>query len=380
MNKAHEEGRFGAEVEQQVHKEAMEAADDRLRRTHGEFGASTTPRMMMQQQYPNGIPIRVISQFRKFDLMRTSLFVRTVYNAMKGATPEEKLVARKTLAWMLGTYGALAGGMGLPMAGIASTAIDGVLNWNSNEPIDPEAKLAAAIGNKDLAMLILHGIPAAMGVDVSDMLGAGGMGTLVSQDKLNISDRSHLAQMALAMSGPFIGGLVPNAIDSVGYMRQGDIYKGVEGLMPTMPRNAMRSYRFRTEGITTHNGDVVLNPDDISELSKNLTLLGVPSTQLQHRNFMVETQQRYSEYYAARASRLERQYEIARENGDSDAIQGIISEWQDMQQRQTAAGLIPTPISNMYKAPMAQKRREALTVGGVEANRRNINWLRSLES
>jgi len=359
------------------HQKALEATDKLVRISHGEFDAFSTPRYMMRQQWPN-MPVRLITQFKKFQVMQVSLLARNIANAFGDAPPEEKKIARAMLGYTFTQYGALTVAMGLPGYGCASTLIDWLLK-DKDEPLAPDYHLndfLAGHMGQTMADLITKGVPGALGAPVTSRLGAGGMASVIPLEDVDLSDRGHLANTALAFMGPFIGMVGNDWMGAYAKMRQGDYYKGMEQLMPAMLRNGMREYRQAalpgTEsfgGVTNSKNDVLLAPEDITALEHALSAVGFNSSRMEMRQLIENFKYQEQAYYQLRYDRLAHEYAATqRAGGDTTALRDRWMEYQDAERK---LGLLPTPIGGMYRSQGSQLKREAMTIEGIQWNKRN---------
>ncbi|MGG6495717.1 UNVERIFIED_CONTAM: hypothetical protein NY603_22625, partial [Bacteroidetes bacterium 56_B9] len=64
-------------------------------------------------------------------------------------------------------------------------------------------------------------------------------------------DRKGYEAAAVAALGPFLGGLLPRAADGLGLIHQGEIWMGLEQLMPKGFADASKAVRFNVEGVTS---------------------------------------------------------------------------------------------------------------------------------
>jgi hypothetical protein len=245
-------------------------------------------------------------------------------------------------------------------------------------PVDADLALRRAIGDKDLAHLIMNGVPGLLGMPVTTKLGMGGMFSVVPFDSVDLKNKAGLGETVLAMSGPFLGGMLPDGVNALNKMRQGEYYKATEMLMPSLVRNGMKSYRQATEGVTNTKGDVLLRPDELSEADTMLQALGFSSTHLNDRTFTQNVVMEYEEYYKDRMDRVTHKYVKAFREGDTEGMRDARDQFMEYQKAQREAGLLPTPISSMYKAPSEQIKRQAKTIGGVQWDKHNLRVVKEL--
>lgn len=328
--------------------------------THGDYSGFNAPRFSRQ-----GIG-RLATQFRKFQLIQISLIAKLGNQAFKGATDKERAIGRRALAFTLTHTFAVGGVMGLP--GFTAIAwILGSIFGDSDEPDNPEATLRKMIGDDALADLLLKGVPKLAGVDLSGKLGMGQMLSVLPYTDIDMS-RDGYSRAVTAAMGPFIGGIMPKVVDGVAQMSNGQYYKGIETMAPSGLSQAMKGYRFATEGITKRNGEVILSPEEITFLDAFMQGIGLPTRSLTDRQFINRTQTEYEQFYSDRSSDIKRDYISAYKKGDSESMEQARIKWMEMQDSRQANGFKRQPMSELFRAPMQAMKREVRTVKNLNTS------------
>lgn len=347
---------------------AINYADKIIYTTHGDYSGFNAPRISRSSIG------RLATQFRKFQLIQISLMARLFNDAFAGKDADTRLIGKKALGFTIGHTAIMGGLMGLPgFAAIA--ALYGMVFGDEDEPENPELALRRAIGDDTIADLLLKGVPAAGGVDLSGKLGMGQMLSLLPYTDVTIDRKGVYQTIGTAVSGPF-GGLLAKSAEGIGYIGRGDYYKGVEQLVPTGVANAMKGYRFGTEGITSKTGDVTMSPDDISTVDAFMVALGLPTKPITDRQFLQSAKFDYDQFYNEKTSELKREYVRAYSTGDAAARGEIMNEWRKLQESRARNGYTKQPLSTLLKAPQEKTKREKNTVGGVAVNKANRGFVR----
>lgn len=352
------------------HAQAVDYANKVIYETHGDYSGFNAPRLMRR-----GVG-KLATQFRKFQLIQLSMYARLLNRAFAGASPEEKAVARRALAFNFGTMMAAGGLMGMPGFAAISWLIGKAIPGD-DEPDDPEATLRRMFGSKEWADLFLKGAPKLAGVDVSGRIGAGGMLSLLPYTDIDIS-REGVNDTTVGLLGPFMGGLVPRVADGISLMGQGQYWKGLEQLLPSGISNGLKGWRVANEGVTKRNGDVVMSPDDINFLEGIAQAIGLPSNKITDRNFLANAQFKADEFYTQRTSQLKRAYSDAYRKNDAAAMREAIQDWQDTQAARRKLGYATQPLSALLKSPAEQRKREANTKDGVAFRKNNARFTEEL--
>lgn len=347
---------------------AIDYADKIIYTTHGDYSVGNAPRISRK-----GLG-RLATQFRKFQLIQLSLMARLFNDAFAGQDEQTRQIGRRALMFTVGHTAAMGGVMGLP--GFAALSfLYGLVFGDEDEPDNPELAMRRAIGDDFLADLLVKGMPAAMGVDVSGKIGMGQMLSILPYTDIDFS-RAGIAQAGYAlMTGPF-GGLTLKAADGLSLMGQGSYYKGLEQMMPTGMAQVLKGYRFATEGVTSRTDDVLINPDEVSTLEAFMVALGLPTKQFTDKQFLQSAKFEYDQFYNDKASEIKRVYARAYRKGDGAALSEAREDWEKLQQSRVRNGYTRQPLSTLLKAPQEQAKRERGAVGGVTTNRANRGFVR----
>lgn len=337
--------------------------------THGNYAASNAPRFM----HANAA-LRLITQFRKFQLIQISLLGKTLYNAFKGTSPEERAVAKASLGWLLAHHMVMAGALGLPTANLIGWLLSAAFG-DDDEPKDFERMVRRAIGDEDLSNLILRGVPAGLGLDVSGRIGMGTAFALLPFSKVDLLGKRDAMESVAGAAGAFPSVLL-GISEGADYLRRGDIYKGFELMLPRGLRDAVRAYRFATEGISQKNNDVVMKPSELSMFDVMSQAVGLPSTALQARSRRVGDVFETDEYYKDRTGTMRHRYAAAYRENDLEEMRDLREEWAQVAAAMRRQGLKPQPLSNLLKAPRDQAKREKDTVEGVQTKKSNREFVR----
>ena len=352
--------RFGANNTDAATKFAAEVVSN----SHGSYDGFNTPRIL------NSDIGRVVGQFKRFQIIQLSMLAKVIHTAFKGASAEEKMVARRALAFITGHMAVLGGALGVPFVMQIGNLLTNLFG-DDDEPKDFEYKLRQAIGDKALADLLLNGVPAAMGVNLGGKLGMGNVASILPFTDVDLSSRSGYEKVMVGMMGPFFGGLAPKFIDGAGMITQGEYYKGLELMMPNGIGNAMKGVRFATEGITMRNGDVVMKPEDISIADAAFQAVGLPTTTITGRQYTQKTKVEFDKFYADKAAEIKGAYVDANRDGDSAGMADARTDWENLQASRRRNGYKIQPMSELFMAVSAASKRQRSVVNGVETTKAN---------
>jgi len=335
--------------------------------THGDYSGFNAPRFMR-----TGVG-RIVTQFRKFQLIQLSMFAKLLHTAFKDAKPTERLIARKALMFNMAHLGAMGGVAALPGFAAISWLVGKALP-DDDEPDDPRATLTRAVG-KEWADLLWGGATQAAGVPLGGRIGAGGMLSLLPYTELQASRKGY-ESMFTAAAGPLLGGIAPRVVEGLGALAGGDLWKGTEAMLPAGFANVSKALRYETQGLTQKNGDVALTPDEIGVLDLALQAIGLPTNTIQERSYLAGAKFKAETFYKDRTSEMKRAYSDAYNAGSGTA--DVIADWNALQESRVQLGFTRQPLSELLKAPQERRKREASVVGGVQSRKGSEGFLATL--
>jgi len=350
---------------------ATQYAADVVSNTHGSYDGFNTPRALSSDVG------RVVGQFKRFQIIQLSMLGKLIHTAFKGASAEEKAVARASLKYITGHMAVLGGALGVPFVSQLGNILVNVFG-DDDEPKDLEQKLRELIGNEVVADLVLRGVPASVGLEsLGKKLAMENVASLLPFTDVSLADRDALTKVYVSLLGP-AAALSLKMADGLGMARKGDYYKGLEMLLPNGVSNVMKAGRFATEGVTMRNGDSVLGPDGISMVDAAFQAVGLPTNTITDRQRVQTVVAETDKFYEDRASQIKLDYTRAFKKGDSGAMQDAREEWMQLQDARSRNGYTRQPLSTLFRAPMEQVKRERNTAGGVEFNKNNRRFVESL--
>lgn len=359
--------RYGADKVAQ----ATQYAADVVSNTHGSYDGFNTPRVLSSDVG------RVVGQFKRFQIIQLSMLAKLIHTSFKGASHEERVVARSALRFLTAHMAVLGGALGVPFVSQFGNILLGLFG-SDDEPKDLEHFLRRAIGNDTAADMLLRGVPASVGLEsLGKKLAMENVASLLPFADVDFASRSGMEKMIVALLGP-TANLSLKAADAIGLIGKGDYYKGLEQAMPTGIANAMKGYRFANEGVTMRSGDTVLSPSDVTLLDAAFQSVGLPTTAITDRQRIQSLVANYDKFYQERAAEIKQEYAKAHRKADTEAMQEAREEWMRLQDARVQNGYTRQPMSSLFKAPMEQMKRERGVVGGVETTRGNRRFVESL--
>jgi len=259
----------GASVDAAV-EAATKYAGDMVSQTQFNYSSANKP-PLFQSGGPLGAVAPLMFQFMQWPQHMYALLIRNFYSAVgKGALP--KAEARKALLGLLATHAAVGGMVGMALQPI-KWAFGMVMMAFGDE--DEPYTFASAISGRtfdravtsaaseafgtDIGAVVSKGLPMAFGADLSARMS---MGTLYFVDLRGDTAESALGSLVASFGGATLNQAI-NWSRGLGKVGQGDLYRGVEQMMPKIARDAMRSVRYYNEGLVNNAGDTVIRAKDM---------------------------------------------------------------------------------------------------------------------
>jgi hypothetical protein len=146
-------------------------------------------------------------------------------------------------------------------------------------------------------------------------------------------------------------------------------------MLPNGIGNAMKGYRFATEGVTMRNGDTVMSADDISMVDAAFQTIGLPTSTITDRQRLQTVVAEADKFYEEKAAQIKRDYIRAFNSGDTGGMQGARTAWMEIQESRVRNGYTRQPLSSLLRAPMQQMKRERGVADGVETTRANRQFV-----
>jgi hypothetical protein len=301
----------------------------------------------------------VLFMYKRFGISMLYLQYRMLRQALKAGNlnKEERNIAKRQILGLFFTSGAIAGIRGMPMVG--------PIIWLWNMTKDEDEEDADTILQNYVSEGPFNGIlNYTFGLDIAPRIG---MTDLLFRSLPNQRATS-LADTAFNMAGP-IAGIANRVYQGWDLMREGEIYRGAERMLPAVIANGMKSYRYAGEGATTLRGDPIT--EDIGPGHSFGQLLGfAPAgyTRQLERNAL---DKRVDRNISETRTRLMRKYYIAMRELDFNTM-------MDMQQEMLEFSLEHPEVAITSDTIEASVRQHRLTdemarqLGGITVGRRRF--------
>ena len=248
---------------------AREAGENIEQATRSSFDAVSESQGLLSRANMSPIMskwyMRPTMQFRGWGMNMMMTIARTFYNAFKGETRDVKAEAWRRIAYLFGTTAALTGINGLPSdpmrIALALAGVLGITNYNWSDAQDAMRKKFTELGGSGFATLAMDGALGSMGP--FGFFGADriGFGSLLVFGEPQSASKADFAAWMWAIAGGAPGQTLPNAIDGVNFLRQGEYARGMAKLVPLKVFDDWaKAWSGYNEGIPTKTGVPGMSP------------------------------------------------------------------------------------------------------------------------
>jgi hypothetical protein len=260
--------------------EAAQAyAEKMVVQTHVDYTAENAARFMN----PNALGGmgRAIWQFKRYQQAMIFLWVKSLQDAMRHGKLADNEAAR-SLIYLTASNFAIGGAAGIPTTYVFGVALNAMLGLFDDEDERKDYTMivrkgvADAIGERG-ADIVVKGLPAGLGFDVSGKLSHGGL-LMPVYGWRSTNSGTELGQQALWKLGTgATGGMVANWLDAF-YLAKDNPVKAIGGLLPVGFRNILTAAQRTQEGVTTRKGEDVMGAEEFGTAETILKGLGLGET------------------------------------------------------------------------------------------------------
>lgn len=240
------------------HMPAIEKAADLTWKAHFDYANSSRPRLMQNDA------AKVLLTFRNFSVNLLYRLVRDTAQSLHGASKEERTEARTQLAGITAMMALHAGVRGVWGYALAMTLIGLFLPDGSDDAEDWLKDAVVETLGTTLGGIVLNGVPGHLaGVDLTSRVGMPELWFRSPDRQLEGEDLYHYWLSELLGAGV---GMVETGFRGVSMILDGNVYRGIETLMPKFSRDLMRASRFAQDGAQTLKGDELLPDMDVGQI------------------------------------------------------------------------------------------------------------------
>ena len=330
--------------------------------TNYDYSAANRARFMQ-----GNVP-RILFQFKGYSIGSSWLFWKNFHDAFRGETPEVRRVAKRTAAGIAGMTALLAGATGLPLyntvrmtANAANTLFgDDDQPWNFDDAF--HRWLADNLG-QDAARLVAEGPTNYLtGANLASRTSMANLWIHDDDQRLEGADAYHALLENIA--GP-ASGILQNYYVGSEDVRRGHLWRGVERMLPTSVKNAMKAMRYAHEGVNSLRGDPIV--PDVSGYEDFLQAIGFQPANVANQYRINTALMNFTGEVSDRRGNLMNAYAIAVRSGDGDDQQNAMRKIASFNRAHPEVAITrPVLMSSLRQRAL----RSAQATNGVILNRK----------
>ncbi len=369
----------------------VEAAVDKAREltleSHFEYSNANRARFMQS----NGA--KVLLLFKQYSLNMAWLLGRNLQlataparagarNALARATGIEALrkqvdvdvetarLARRKLAGIL-FMTALAGGMNaMPLLWLVELVLEALFD-DEDDPWSFETEvrnfLYDHLGARAADAVYRGPVEALTGVGISDRISLNEL-FFRSPDR-DLEGKAAADYWLEQLAGP-VAAIGVNTWRGTQLVREGHLYRGIEAMMPKVAKDAMKAWRYASEGLQNLRGDVLIG--ELSPYEIGLQASGFTPGRVAKRYDANRAFYNYDDRIAKRRARLVNRWAMAMMTGDGDGIREALAAIQRFNGKNPSFRIGQEHLKGSLKRRLQYSTRNR---GGVYVTKRNLGTL-----
>lgn len=315
--------------------------------TNGGIAAASAPRIAQSSLG------KVLFMFKRYGVSMYYMLFKTAREALKNEDPEVRKAAMRQIAGIYGTAALFAGAQGLPLFGIAAMVYN---LFADDDEDDFETATRKSMGEFLYKGLFNY-------VTNVEIASRTGLSDLIIRDS-GKQDSQTVALTMMEMLGGPVYGVASKVERGLNMIREGNVQRGIENILPTSLGNVMKGIRYATEGTRTLRGDPITGevnswniaaqafgfaPADYArQLEINSRLKGIDKK--------VNTEQ----------SKLKRQYFVASRLGDQEEMNDIRDQLIELGDKHPGLEINAATINDVLdRSIKAQERTTKRMINGV---------------
>ena len=210
--------------------------------TNGGVGNASAPRIAQ------GSVGKLLFMFKTYGLAMNYLLFKTARELSSNQPPEVRRAAFKQLAGIMGTSALFAGLQGMPLFGVVAMLYN---LFKEKDEEDFGTVVRTFSGEAAYKGLINH----VTGLSIAERIGLSNM--IIRDDPFSAGAATLADTLAQTFGGP-IYGIASRVERGMTLIKDGNLERGVESILPVALANGFKATRYATEGATTIRGDPII--------------------------------------------------------------------------------------------------------------------------
>jgi len=267
--------------------------------TNGGISAAAAPRIAQSSLG------KVLFMFKRYGVSMYYLLFKTAREALKGETPEIRKAAMNQIAGIYGTAALFAGIQGLPMFGIAAMVYNMFADDDEDDFETATRKYLGELPYKGLLNYVTN-------VEIASRTG---LSDLIIRDS-GKQDSQTIALTMMEMLGGPVFGVASRVERGLDMIRDGNVQRGIENILPSSLGNILKGIRYSTEGTTTLRGDPITG--EVNPWNVAVQAFGFAPADYTRQLEINNRQKGIDKSVNQEETKLKRQYYLATRMRDSD--------------------------------------------------------------
>lgn len=281
---------------------------------------------------------RVLWMFKGYGVKMNYLLFKTAKEALEGESPEIRKAAFKQLAGTIGTTALISGLQGLPLFGTAAMLYN---MFKDDDDEDFGAVVRGHTGERIYTGLLNNMTNLAVAE-------RAGLTNLIFRDSPQSSGSATVVDnLAQTFGGPALG-VITKVARGIQQMRDGQMERGIENIVPGAIGNVMKANRFATEGANTLRGDPIVG--DVTPWNVGAQALGFTPAEYQKELEITALTKGIEKTIVKDRTKYLNQLNIAERQGDSDMVQQAYDQLQHIYAKHPELGNLNKTIEGSHKS------------------------------
>jgi hypothetical protein len=330
--------------------------------TNGGISAASAPRIAQSSLG------KVLFMYKRYGISMYYMLFKAAKEALKGETPEIRKAAWRQIGGIVGMSALMAGAQGIPMFG-ALSLLYSLFCDEDDEDLD-------TVTQKALGDFLYKGP-----LEYMTNLGIAGritLNDLIIRDAPKGSATTFTQQLLQAVGGPVIG--VSDRIQR-GYSKigEGNVYRGLEELLPTAISNGLKSFRYVTEGTKTLRGDPITG--DVNLYNGVAQLLGFAPADYQSQLEINSREKGIDTFLTKKIGKLKQKYYIAKREGDFAGMEDFKEDLLNLGAKHPELGINDGTVTDILNNSLkAQERATREMINGVRYNKKRLETIKASQA
>lgn len=347
LNKLADKIKKGQMTQEQAEIQAANHAVYTTEMTNGGIAAASAPRIAQSSLG------KVLFMFKRYGVSMYYLLFKTAREALKGETPEIRKAAMQQIAGIYGSAALFAGVQGLPLFGIAAMVYNLFADDDDDDLETATRKYLGETAYKGLFNYVTN----------IEIAGRTGLSDLIIRDSSK-QDSQTFATTAMEMMGGPVYGVASKIERGLSMIRDGNVRRGIENILPSSLGNIMKGVRYATEGTTTLRGDPITG--EVNAWNVGAQIFGFAPADYTRQIEINSREKGIDKKVNQDRTKFLRQYYTASRMGDYDGREEAKQKLLELGAKHPTLGINPVTIRDTIdRSIAAQKRATKEMINGV---------------